>query len=271
MTALTPPTSSSLRTLAWTPETALAQPLRLEAPNEPLTAFSQLTSAAPAGSGLHLVSLPAPVEEQPELAELARAALVARGDLDATAVTLLGLQGAHLVVAPGWVVAIAAPDRVELAARAAAATCLQESELRRIEEQLGAAWAPLRAASPAAFEATLETIQERAEHQARYAELLSLRETHARLGPTIHVPHVYPPTLESQVGERLRERLRMFERHELLEPVLVAQEQVHALIAERIGESLNARKGHLLEWGIILLLGAEVLLMVADSLVSSAP
>jgi uncharacterized Rmd1/YagE family protein len=63
----------------------------------------------------------------------------------------------------------------------------------------------------------------------------------------------------------------MFERHELLEPVLVAQEQVHALIAERIGESLNARKGHLLEWGIILLLGAEVLLMVADSLVSSAP
>ena len=42
-------------------------------------------------------------------------------------------------------------------------------------------------------------------------------------------------------------------------------------LVERIGESLNARKGHLLEWGIIVLLGAEVLLLVVDFLASSAP
>ena len=266
-----PPSPATLRELSWTPGHALSEPLDLGVAGTQLPDLSALTAATPVTTGLALITVPASSEEQPVLAEAARAALLARADQDTTTVTLLGLQGAHLVIAPGWVVVLAVAERLEPAAAIAAATCLHEAELRRVEVELDEAWAPLRAAAPAAFEATLETLQQRGEHQEHYARLLGLRETHARLGPLIHVPHVYPPTLESQVGERLRECLRMFERHELQESTLVAQEQVHALVAERIGESLNARKGHLLEWGIIVLLGAEVLLLVVDFLASSAP
>ena len=39
----------------------------------------------------------------------------------------------------------------------------------------------------------------------------------------------------------------------------------------RIGEGLDARKGHNLEWGIIVLLAAEVLLLMLELLSSSAP
>jgi hypothetical protein len=272
MTASTPTLSpgTSLRSVTWTAESALADPLNLGGPRQELSDWTRLT-AIEKTAGLHLVTIPATLEDQAAQAEAARGALLAREDQTSATVTLLGLQGAHLVVAPGWVVVIAIAERLELAARAAATTCLHEAELSRVERELGASWQALKGIAPTAFEATPATLARRAERQADFVKLIGLRETYAKLGPLILVPHVYPPTLESQVGERLRERLRMFERHELIESTLLAQEQVHSLVAVRIGEGLDARKGHNLEWGIIVLLAAEVLLLMLELLSSSAP
>ena len=265
-----PAPGSSVRTVSWTAETALVQAPDLAGPREDLGSWSRLGDLTPAACSLVVVAVPAPAEDQPAQAGAAREALLARHDIPATAVTLLGLQGAHLVSAPGWIVVLAAEDRLEVAVEAAVTACITDAELRRVETSLASSWGPLRSLAPAAFEPTPATLAGRAQLQEAYGALLELRETTTRLGPRVMVPHVYPPTLASQVGERLRERLRMYERFELLEPTLLAQEQVHGLVAERVGETLNARKGHALEWTIILLLGAEVVLLLFDMMVSSA-
>ena len=118
-----PPSPATLRELSWTPGRALSEPLDLGVTGTQLPDLSALTAATPVTTGLALVTVPASSEEQPVLAEAARAALLARADQDTTTVTLLGLQGAHLVIAPGWVVVLAVAERLEPAAAIAAATC----------------------------------------------------------------------------------------------------------------------------------------------------
>ena len=261
-----PASGSTFLTVSWDAQDALRSEPVLEGARSALSSWSAVEELPCAPSSMQLLSIPAGAEDQPLLAEAARSALAGRADLDETRVTLLGLQGAHLVAAPGFLAVLAAPERLAVAERAAVEACITEAELRRVEAGIAGAWAPLRAVAPAAFEVTPETLSQREELKERYGELLDLRRTWSELGPRVMVPHVYPPTLASQIGERLRERLRLYERYELLDPALVAQEQVHALVAERVGESLNARKGHALEWAIILLLGAEVLLLLLEVL-----
>ncbi|MBL6720538.1 MAG: hypothetical protein ISQ08_03930 [Planctomycetes bacterium] len=262
-----PAEGSTCLTVSWDAQDALRSAAGPEGARSALASWSAVEDLPCAPSSLQLLSIPSAAKEQPLLAEAARSALAGREDLAETQVTLLGLQGAHLVVAPGFLVVLAEPERLAIAERAAVEACITEAELRRVEAGIASAWAPLRTAAPAAFEVTPETLAQREELKERYGELLDLRRTWSELGPRVMVPHVYPPTLASQVGERLRERLRLHERFELLDPALVAQEQVHGLVAERIGESLNARKGHALEWAIILLLAAEVLLLLAEALI----
>ncbi len=264
-----PATGATLLSISWPPGEALTTGPDLSGARAPLVAWSGLGAVERGPQTLVLASIPAGLTEQPEAAVAAREALLARGDLAEREVTLLGLQGAHLVHAPGVIVVVAEPDRIAVAEEAAARAAIEAAEMRRLEETLAASWGPLRGLAPLAHRSDPELIARRPELEARFVELLGLREVHARLGPRVHAPAVYPPTLASQVAERLRDRLQLHTRHELVESSLLAQEQVHALCTERLGEYANSRKGHLLEWTIILLLGAEVVMMVLEALGSA--
>lgn len=90
----------------------------------------------------------------------------------------------------------------------------------------------------------------------------------ARLVPCVLVPHVHPPTLASQIGERLRERTRMADRLELVEGKLESQEHIYELCSHRTSEFMVARKGHHLEWVIIILLLVQTVLLMLDLLSS---
>jgi uncharacterized Rmd1/YagE family protein len=81
---------------------------------------------------------------------------------------------------------------------------------------------------------------------------------------------VYPPTLASQVGERLRERLRLQERLEASGGRLEAQERVFELCSQRLTEFSLARRGHTLEWIIIVFLAAQTVLWLLDLLGSAS-
>jgi uncharacterized Rmd1/YagE family protein len=87
-----------------------------------------------------------------------------------------------------------------------------------------------------------------------------------RLNPRLHFPPIYPPTLASQIGERIRERTRLVERAEFASQQLEVYERVYEQAGERRNEFLLQRSSNQLEWVIILLLVAQIILVLVEML-----
>ncbi len=183
----------------------------------------------------------------------------------------LALQGAQIVWHPKCVVVMVSPQRLTSVCQAVLEGYFFESELRSLEAELEANWDNTLADSPLGFEFNTAGIPRREELSHRFQEVLRWRTRFARLTSFVIVPHVYPPTLASQIGERLRERLRMEERMELVEGKLEVQERVYELCSHRSSEFMLARTGHQLEWAIIILLGFQTLMWIADLLSQTSP
>lgn len=181
---------------------------------------------------------------------------------------LLTLHGAHVVWQPNRIIAVAAPERLPTVCRAAVAATSGEFELRALEQQLDRQWDHVRADSRLAFEFGERDVGLREELAERFQQTVAMRARLERLTPHVLVPHVHPPTLASQVGERLRERLRMAERLELADGKLEAQERIYELCSQRSSEFMVARTGHMLEWVIIILLLSQTVLLVIEFLSS---
>lgn len=181
---------------------------------------------------------------------------------------LLSLHGAHVIWQPNLLVVVAAAERMQTVCRAAVLATCAELELRSIEQTLDARWDAVTADARLAFEFTERDVARKPELGERFQQTVVLRARFERLAPQAIVPHVHPPTLASQIGERLRERLRMAERLELADGKLEAQERVYELCSQRTGEFMVARTGHMLEWVIIVLLLSQTVLLVIEFLTS---
>ncbi|HBJ36498.1 MAG TPA: hypothetical protein DDZ51_17450 [Planctomycetaceae bacterium] len=183
---------------------------------------------------------------------------------------LLTLQGAQILWRPSQMIVFAPLQRMQSICHAIVEASFYEFELRSIEKSLDAAWENVQADSPLAFEFNERAIPRREELSTRFQSVLSLRTRFARLAPQVLVPHIYPPTLASQIAERLRERTRMPERLELVEGKLEAQERIYEMCSNRVSEFMVARTGHHLEWAIIILLLAQTVLIVIEYLSSAS-
>lgn len=181
---------------------------------------------------------------------------------------LLTLQGAQILWRPSQMIVFAPPERMQSICQAIVEASFYEFELRSIEQALDAAWDNVQADSPLAFEFNERAISRREELSKRFQSVLALRTRFARLSPQILVPHIYPPTLASQIADRLRERTRMPERLELVEGKLETQERIYEMCSQRVSEFMVARTGHHLEWAIIILLLAQTVLIVIEYLSS---
>jgi hypothetical protein len=179
---------------------------------------------------------------------------------------LLTLQGAQILWRPGRAVLLAPADRLDLARRALVEFALVEGELRQLEEELGGGWAGLEADAPLAFEFDERAAGRRAELGRRFQQAIRARARVARLLPQVQRPAVYPPTLATQVAERLRERTRLAERADFLGGQLDLFERVYELCGHRSSEFALSRKSLTLEWVIIVLLAVQTLLVVIDML-----
>ncbi|MBL8854108.1 MAG: hypothetical protein JNK57_09065 [Planctomycetaceae bacterium] len=184
---------------------------------------------------------------------------------------LLALQGAQIVWHPQCLVVMVSPNRLETVCQAVLEGYFFESQLRSLESTLEANWDGTLADAPLGFEFNATAISRREELAQRFRDVLNLRTRYARLTSFIIVPHVYPPTLASQIGERLRERLRMEERLDLVDGKLEVQEHVYELCSHRASEFMVARTGHHLEWVIIILLGFQTLMWIVDLLSTTSP
>lgn len=169
-------------------------------------------------------------------------------------------QGAHICWSRHRCAVVAAPDRWDALRTAVAEVLFFELELADIERALGEQWPQLEADVPRAFESTDQSLAERKEMASRFQGVLLCRARLARIGPYVHLPHLHPPTLASQVAERFRERTRLAHRYEFLDEQLEVFEHVYEMCADRSSSHMHARSSNLLEWVIIVLLVAQLLL-----------
>jgi len=181
---------------------------------------------------------------------------------------LLTLHGAQILWRPNRLLVLAPPERLPAVCRAIVAASFYEAELRCLEQTIDAGWEHVQADSPLAFEFDNRAIPRRSELSQRFQAVLALRTRFARLAPHVLVPHVHPPTLASQIGERFRERTRMAERLELVDGKLDTQERIYELCSHRASEFMVARTGHNLEWVIIILLLTQTMILLIDFLSS---
>ena len=190
---------------------------------------------------------------------------------NATAAQWMTFQGTQICWTPHRCAILGAPERLESLRLAVVEVYYYESELRRIERALGESWPAMETDIPLAYEFHENSLGKQKSLQQRFQQVAMLRARLARLGPFVYSPHLHPPTLASQIAERFRERTRMMHRHEFLGEQLEVFEHVYEMCGQRSSDFKLARTGHMLEWTIILLLVAQLLLSAFESITSLAP
>lgn len=206
---------------------------------------------------LELLSIPCDTPDETDWCDRAREWVAVGG---ATAVQTLTFQGAVLVWGVGRAAVLAPANRLPALEAVLAEVAHYEAELRETESRLGELWPELEADAGPAFDFDDKAARQHDRLAKRYGQLLGLRARLTRVLPYVLTPHVYPPTLASQVSERLRERLRQRHRVEMLQEQLEVFERVYDTLGQKANDYKTARKGHILEMVIIVMLAAQLVL-----------
>jgi hypothetical protein len=178
------------------------------------------------------------------------------------------LQGAHLHWNLPRVALLASADRIESVRPAVLEMVFLESELRGIETALAHAWPDVEADAAVAFGVEERTLAQRDTLRQRFLQVVLLRSRLAKITPRLVIPQVYPPTLASQMQERLRERLHVATRLEALEVQLEMFERIYDQCSQRVSDFSLSRKSYILEWVIVLILLMQTALHVVEFLVA---
>jgi hypothetical protein len=176
------------------------------------------------------------------------------------------LYGTAVVWSPRRAAALGPADRLAAMRSALVDFADREAELRDIERTLAAALEHVDRDAAVAFEADEQALPRRKELAARFTDAVSLRRRLAVLAPVLQRPAPQPPTLAGQLGERLRDRTRVLERVEHAVEQADLLERVYTACGDRVAEFVSSRRHLTLEWVIILLLAAEVVLITIDIL-----
>lgn len=213
---------------------------------------------------LGLLVVPGPADQDRSLPAWASAWVERSGPMQ-----LLAVHGAVVAWAPGRAAILAPPERLAAVRATVVEFCFFERELRSIEADVAAAWPHVDAHAPLAFEFSDRDAGRQREIGERFRHTVALRSRLARLAPHLERPPLFPPTLASQVAERLRERNRMAERAGFLDGQITVQERVYDLCGERSSDWTIARRSLALEWAIVLLLVVQTALLVVELFATS--
>lgn len=174
------------------------------------------------------------------------------------------LHGTQVVWRPGRAAILAAPERLESLLLAVVDFSYYESQLGKLERETAESWPQLEADTPLAFEVTTRDLQRREDVGRQVQRMLTVRMRHARIAPRLLRPGAYLATLANQLGERLREKARIEDRLETLAGQLEVFERIYEMSSQRFSDFRTSRQEQTLEWIIILLLAAEVLLLLIE-------
>lgn len=182
----------------------------------------------------------------------------------------MSFHGVHIHWTPRRCAIYALADRLDALCKAVAEVTYYDRELRDVEQLLCNAWPQWEQDLPLAFEFEDRSLAKRPGLRRQFQQLVLGRARIARLGPVVNAPHLHPPTLASQVNERLRERTQMAHRHESLSDQLEVFEWFYEMCGQRVSDLVHTRSSNLLEWVIIILLLVQLLLSSFEILTATA-
>jgi len=141
-----------------------------------------------------------------------------------------------------------------------------ENELRKIESEVASGWADLEVDKKLAYQVKPFDLERSEIVGQRMDQTLQRRIRHARIEPHLYTPNFQLSVAGQKLGEELREKANIEDRSETVDSQMEVFEHVYEMCSQRMGEFRDSRQGHTLEWVIIILLGSEVILLIADML-----
>lgn len=183
-----------------------------------------------------------------------------------TSVVTVPLYGCHVVWTPGRAAVVGPSARLEQLATAVSDFASREGELRQLEQRCTDLVAAVEGDAAHAFEVDEHAVSQRDALAVRFREAVAVRGRLAMLAPAVHAPPLHPPTLASQLGERLRDRTRLAERHDFAVDRAELAERLYEACGQRVSEFGIARRQLALEWAIVVLLVIQTALLVVDLL-----
>jgi len=251
----------------------------------PATA-SVIRRSLPGGESLEIVIVPRPdADHAPSdatrqgtdgLSERLRAWVTAGSDAPSTlagshqplasSVVVVPLYDCLVVWVPGRAALAGRPDTLGQLEAAVVEFAAGEAELRLAESRAAALLDAVVADAAGGFSLDGEPATDPAAPADRYREAVALARSLSLIAPAVHAPPLHPPTLASQLGERLRDRTRLVERHGLAVERAEFIERTTEARAHRALEVGVARRQTGLEWAIVVLLVVQTALLLVDLL-----
>jgi len=170
--------------------------------------------------------------------------------------------------APGRAAIVGPPEHLASLETAIIAFAAQDASLRDAERRGTAILDAIDADVAASTEPESWSREQQRGLTSRYHEAVTIGCRLSLLSSAIHAPPIHPPTLVTQLGERLRDRTRLVERHELATERAALAERVSEASRQRALELSVARQQIGLEWVIVVLLVVQTALLVVDMLAS---
>jgi tetrahydromethanopterin S-methyltransferase subunit G len=181
-------------------------------------------------------------------------------------VVAVPLYGCHVVWARGRGAVIGPAERLPQLRATLADFARCEDRLRDAERRAATLLDAAAADAPLAFNLADRSLERQPEFAARFGETIELRRQLAVLAPAIHAPPVHPPTLGSQLAERLRDRTRLPDRLDLVTERVEIAGDAYEACGQRASDLAIAHRQIGLEWAIVVLLVIQTSLIVVELL-----
>jgi hypothetical protein len=183
--------------------------------------------------------------------------------------TLISLHGVDILWINSRAVIHAPQEKLATVRKALIEFAFVERELAGVEDAITNSWASLENDAPLAYQFKEQAVSRKEALGERFRNIIAVRARLSKLIPLAVQAAQYPPTLESQTAERLRERMRIEDRLDVAERQIEAFERVYDMCGQRSSDYMLARSGHILEWIIIILLAVQTILTVIDLMPST--
>lgn len=182
------------------------------------------------------------------------------------ATVVVPLYGCHVAWTAGRAAVIGPPERLGQLEAAVVEFAGAEADLRDAERRAAALLEAVEGDVATSLSLDEHSPDRRAELADRHRQTVAVGRRLALLAPLVHAPPLHPPTLASQLGERLRERTRLVERLEFATQRAELAERVAEACGQRALEAGIARRQLGLEWAIVVLLVVQTALLVVELL-----
>ena len=249
-----------------TPRMRFQDPVQCAAMLTDITEAEHRTETLP--DDVLLLEIPVNEQDKPDILERAHKWVQAtkpRSDEQSQVITL---HGAQIVWCHGVVALIAKEDRIASLQASIIHFTFYDIAIKKIENQVRECWPQFDCDMPLAFEFNEKAVPRREELSQRFQKVMSMKASLLRIAPHLNRAPIYPVTLASQMGERLRERGRLSDRIEASVEQIEVLERLYEMCGQRASEFMLSRNETTLEWIIITLLAMDTILLIVDAMLS---